>query len=732
MANLILICVDSLRRDRLSYYGYPLKTTPYLDKYFADSYKFNAISPSTWTPTVIASILSSLYPWEHNVLRVRANQLAERYNVYSSGLLLFKDYYKICITSNPWLHPIFNIPKDFDDVKFVSNSWYAEDLNKILSNTLMELKRDNNLLFLHYMDVHEPYDTTFKNKVDVNLLSEIHKSDLNENLIISRGEHQWTLIDEYVNYISSILKADYHIYEALKMLEQTGILKDSLIVLFSDHGEDLRDHGRTTFPRHGHSLYNELIAVPLIIKTNSSIEFDSRAYIEMRMLFYFLHDIIEGVNLHKYKTDEIFTYVALGEEMGSLIDNNSGMKYIYNFNSKTSELYEFRKDWFEKENLANHLDSSLFHNRLEEKLSKFKRRRVDRPVKKYIKGENIDLSIIIVNFNMRGDLESCLHSIYDIIEKINCEIIVVDNNSTDYSVRMIEHNFPGVRIIKNQENVGFAKANNQGIQISYGKYILILHPDTIVSSDSLENMIHYARNNPECGAIGGIYLYPDRTRQQYYNRLLTPASLLLCFTSIGRKIDDIILNYKASDYFYARNLDFSKVVELNQIGTICILMPKTILEKINLFDDKFWGYFSDSDLCKRIFDAGYKIHVLPDSKIIHNDHCSSKKIILKDIHNLFNKGFYYYVKKHFGIMAALTIKLFIWLGIIKTTCESIINYRRKLDGNYLSQIDKKHRTNQLSLMDDFSAEHNYESFDTSNTEEECNKIKEKLEKLGYL
>lgn len=368
MSNVIMICVDSLRRDRLMAYGYPINTTPFLNEYFGNSYKFNAISPSTWTPTVFASIFSSLYPWEHKVLRDRKGELIEGYKVKSSGLLKFKDYYKVCITGNPWIHPRYNISKDFDYVNYVKKSWYAEDLNNTMLESIPVLKeKEKFLLFLHYMDVHEPYDETFMDKVniaelkknygdgeiDIERLKRVHKGNEEKYKI---GNRKWTWLEENIYYNASILKVDHYVAEAINMLEESNLLENAIIILFADHGEDMRDHGRINYPRHGHSLYNEILSVPLIIKSDIPIAFDPAEYVELRTLFGFIYDIIQGNSLEKYSIKDIVSHVAYKDEIYSIIDRKQRLKYIHNFTKNSSELYDLKNDWYELHNITSKMD----------------------------------------------------------------------------------------------------------------------------------------------------------------------------------------------------------------------------------------------------------------------------------------------------------------------------------------------------------------------------------------
>ncbi|HEY6906731.1 MAG TPA: glycosyltransferase family 2 protein, partial [Ignavibacteriaceae bacterium] len=125
----------------------------------------------------------------------------------------------------------------------------------------------------------------------------------------------------------------------------------------------------------------------------------------------------------------------------------------------------------------------------------------------------MDLSIIIVNYNVKEFLQNLIHSIRKAGTSLNYEIIIVDNSSSDGSVDFISEKFPDVTLISNKENLGFGKANNQALKIAKGHYILIINPDSIVSEDTLTKMISFFENNPSVGLAGCKILNPDGTLQ---------------------------------------------------------------------------------------------------------------------------------------------------------------------------------------------------------------------------
>lgn len=132
---------------------------------------------------------------------------------------------------------------------------------------------------------------------------------------------------------------------------------------------------------------------------------------------------------------------------------------------------------------------------------------------------DLQLSIIIVNWNTKDYLKDCLSSIFKSITELNFEVIVVDNNSADESVEMVKEKFPQVRLIENKENLGFAKANNQGYEISKGRIIALLNPDTIIYKGVFEQIVDYLMKNLQVGAATCRLLNPDNSFQRNFRRL---------------------------------------------------------------------------------------------------------------------------------------------------------------------------------------------------------------------
>jgi GT2 family glycosyltransferase len=211
----------------------------------------------------------------------------------------------------------------------------------------------------------------------------------------------------------------------------------------------------------------------------------------------------------------------------------------------------------------------------------------------------MDLSIIIPNFNTKELLKKCLKSIK------KAETIVVDNGSTDGSVEMIKKEFPEVIPIENHKNLGFAKAVNQGIKCAKGDYILVLNSDTEVKNGALKCLVDFARQHPEAGIVGARLLNPDGSIQ--------PS--IYHFPTIFRAIKEFWFGQKGSyEKYYVIGED---PVSVDAVTGAAMLIPRKTIEKVGLFDERYFMYFEDLDYCRRVKKAGLKVYYLPEARIIH-------------------------------------------------------------------------------------------------------------------
>jgi len=235
----------------------------------------------------------------------------------------------------------------------------------------------------------------------------------------------------------------------------------------------------------------------------------------------------------------------------------------------------------------------------------------------------IDISIIILNYKQKGFVMSCLKSIAEAdFSGIKKEIIVVDNNSDDAIGEILAWQNPEVKFIQNNGNLGMGAGNNVGIQKANGKYIVIMNPDTIAFHDTFKKIFDYMEINQKVGVVGPRQLNPDKTIQDSCYRwhgVLTPLyrrTPLGNFQFAKKDLERFLM--KDFNHDYAREVDWL-------LGSF-LFCRKSFLEKVGYFDERYFMYFEDTDLCRRFWNSGFSVVYNPEVEIIHNHNRESAQI----------------------------------------------------------------------------------------------------------
>jgi len=260
----------------------------------------------------------------------------------------------------------------------------------------------------------------------------------------------------------------------------------------------------------------------------------------------------------------------------------------------------------------------------------------------------IDLSIVIVSYNTLEMTRDCIKSVYANIEGLNVQVIVVDNDSVDGSVAMIEEEFPFVELIVNTDNVGFAVANNQGFDIAKSEMVLLLNSDTIVLKDVLENSVDYMLANSDVGGLGCRVLNTDFTMQPTCSGYPTLARLF--FLTIGL---DRLKNIKFFDGYLLRSWKRDTERDVDVISGCYLLTRKKVLEDVGGLDEDFFFFGEETDWCLRMRKFGWVLKFSPIGEIIHHGGGSVKKLNhLRDV--MLTTATVRLHKKNTGLLAALT------------------------------------------------------------------------------
>ncbi len=271
----------------------------------------------------------------------------------------------------------------------------------------------------------------------------------------------------------------------------------------------------------------------------------------------------------------------------------------------------------------------------------------------------MNLSIIIVNYNVKEFLQNLIHSIYKAAQNISYEIIIVDNASDDGSVEFIKDKFPGIKLISNQKNLGFSKANNIGLAQSKGDYLLLLNPDTIVGEDTFEKMISFFKSNPDAGLAGCKILNPDGTFQLACRRSFPGPWTSFC------KVTGLSNLFPGSRLFARYNLtylDENKTYEVDAISGSFMMFPRKIYEEIGGLDEQFFMYGEDLDFCYRVQKNNKKVYYYHDTQIIHYKGESTRRSSLDET-KIFYNAMHLFVKKHLSSSFLIEIILRVAIGL---------------------------------------------------------------------
>ncbi len=269
------------------------------------------------------------------------------------------------------------------------------------------------------------------------------------------------------------------------------------------------------------------------------------------------------------------------------------------------------------------------------------------------------LSVIIVNYNVKHFLEQCLISVGKAIEGINAEIIVVDNNSVDGSMEMVASKFPLVKTILNKENTGFSKANNQGIKISKGEYVLLLNPDTLVEEDTFSKCIQFMDSHADAGGLG-VQMIDGKGNFLPESKRGLPSPAVAFYKIFG--LAALFPRSRVFGKYHLGYLDKNKTHEVDILSGAFMLMRKEVLDKTGLLDEAFFMYGEDIDLSYRIIKSGYKNYYFHDTRIIHYKGESTKKSSVNYV-IVFYKAMIIFAAKHFSQNNARLFSFFINIAV---------------------------------------------------------------------
>ncbi|MBP1991130.1 glycosyltransferase family 2 protein [Paenibacillus eucommiae] len=289
----------------------------------------------------------------------------------------------------------------------------------------------------------------------------------------------------------------------------------------------------------------------------------------------------------------------------------------------------------------------------------------------------MDLSILIVNYNTQELTLACLHSIYNSNTEYSYEIILIDNASKDDSVTEFKKQFPAAKIIANNENVGFAKANNQGMRAAEGRYVLLLNSDTVIKPDTLDIMLRFMDDHPNIGASGCKLVLPDGTLDKACKRGFPTPSASFYYAFGFSKLFPRNPRFNQYQLGY---LDPDQEYPVDCLVGAFMLVRREAIDQVGMLDEEFFMYGEDIDWCYRIKQNGWGIYYYPRTSIVHHKGASSRRKPYKIIYE-FHRAMYLFHQKHYRNKYPMLVNGLVYAGIgVKFLISLVMNklVRRKM------------------------------------------------------
>lgn len=287
-----------------------------------------------------------------------------------------------------------------------------------------------------------------------------------------------------------------------------------------------------------------------------------------------------------------------------------------------------------------------------------------------------DISIAIVNWNTAELVLGCLSSLFDQKWEASFEVILVDNGSTDNSVGKVSSQFPQVKLIINNENVGFAKANNQALARAQGRFLLLLNSDTLVLPGALDKMVGFMDRNPEAGIVGCKLLNSDGSVQASCSTF--PNLRTALFRALY--LDKLFPRNSWTGANRMSYWNYNSTREVEVVQGSCMLVRREVLDQVGALDEHFFMYSEETDWCYRARQHGWKIYFTPEAEIIHYGAKSSRQSARMRV--VFHQSRIKYFQKHYGwltsVIARLLAALEVGLRLIYWSASLLIRRRKRL------------------------------------------------------
>lgn len=292
------------------------------------------------------------------------------------------------------------------------------------------------------------------------------------------------------------------------------------------------------------------------------------------------------------------------------------------------------------------------------------------------------LSICIVNWNTKSDLEQALSSVVQADSDLPVEVIVLDNASTDGSAEMVEARFPAARLIRSEENLGFARGYNRAAAAAGGRYLLLLNPDTVTRPAALRALVAFLRSHPDAGAAGPRLLNRDGSLQYSCRRFPRPLAALFRNTPLGR----LFPRNRYTREYLMTDWDHEVARPVDWISGAAMCLPREVWDQVGGFDEGFFMYAEDMDWCLRARRAGWGIFYVPQAIVMHCVGRSSDQVPVRMVIQFHRSMVRFYLKHHapgwpVGVRWLPVVGIWVRCGVVLAeTAWSLIRnrlYRRR-------------------------------------------------------
>ncbi|MEA5582840.1 glycosyltransferase family 2 protein [Nodularia harveyana UHCC-0300] len=275
------------------------------------------------------------------------------------------------------------------------------------------------------------------------------------------------------------------------------------------------------------------------------------------------------------------------------------------------------------------------------------------------------VSIILVNYNGADVLPACLNSLAEFIPQDTCEIILVDNNSQDHSIDYVTENFPEIKIIRMSRNCGFGAGNNAGAKISRGKFLFLLNTDTILTNNIIPHLIDLMQKRQEVGIVGTKLLFPNQSFQISVSPTIGIKGEFKSRRLHKYAESNCNLNFLEKDYQVIKEVDI--------VVGASLFIRAELFDSLGGFDESFFMYFEDSDLCQRVQNKGYKIIYTPEVSVIHiRGHSMKKNANAMAVE--YRRSQIYYYQKHRPDWEMFILKVYLFIKFISEYIQTKNSY----------------------------------------------------------